>query len=76
MRLSALVRPLLKYQVIGKNGERLDSSAWQRAEDVEVTAVTADSRQARPGCLFIAMRGYTVDGHQFAAESVRKGAIA
>ncbi|MCL6637478.1 MAG: UDP-N-acetylmuramoyl-L-alanyl-D-glutamate--2,6-diaminopimelate ligase [Alicyclobacillus sp.] len=44
--------------------------------DVEVSAVTADSRQVQPGCLFIAIRGYTVDGHQFAAESVRKGACA
>ena len=38
-----------------------------------VTApAVADSRKAGPGCLFVADRG----GHQFAADAVRRGAVA
>ncbi|MCO5297602.1 MAG: UDP-N-acetylmuramoyl-tripeptide--D-alanyl-D-alanine ligase [Fimbriimonadaceae bacterium] len=33
-----------------------------------------DSREARPGCLFIAVRGERVDGHDFAASAFAAGA--
>jgi UDP-N-acetylmuramoyl-L-alanyl-D-glutamate--2,6-diaminopimelate ligase len=42
--------------------------------DYEVTGVTADSRQAAPGRLFIAVPGLTVDGHEFAARAAAAGA--
>jgi UDP-N-acetylmuramoyl-tripeptide--D-alanyl-D-alanine ligase len=44
------------------------------------TAVTSfagaavDSRQVTPGTCFVALRGERVDGHDFAAEAVRRGA--
>jgi UDP-N-acetylmuramoyl-L-alanyl-D-glutamate--2,6-diaminopimelate ligase len=38
------------------------------------TAVTSDSREVRPGCLFIAVRGGTRDGHDFLKEVIAKGA--
>ncbi|MDZ7641850.1 MAG: Mur ligase domain-containing protein, partial [Desulfurivibrio sp.] len=39
----------------------------------EVTAVTADSRQAGPGVLFVAIAGERVDGHDYIAEAVARG---
>lgn len=39
-----------------------------------VSDVTHDSRQARPGTLFVAIRGTTVDGHRFADDVIRRGA--
>ena len=33
--------------------------------DMEITGVSYDSRQTRPGELFVAMAGYETDGHKF-----------
>ena len=41
---------------------------------VSVTDVTHDSRQARQGVLFVAIKGHTMDGHRFVAEVMRRGA--
>jgi UDP-N-acetylmuramyl-tripeptide synthetase len=39
-----------------------------------VTDVTHDSRQAREGTLFVAIKGATVDGHRFIDDVMRRGA--
>lgn len=45
--------------------------------DAVVTGpVVADSRQVRPGGLFVALPGENVDGHDFAAAAVAAGAVA
>ncbi len=38
------------------------------------TAVCTDTRQLKPGCLFVALRGERFDGHAFVAEAARQGA--
>ncbi len=38
------------------------------------TSVCSDSRQVRPGCLFVALLGERFDGHAFVADAVRNGA--
>ena len=38
--------------------------------------ITTDSRQIRPGELFVALRGENFDGHRFAGAAIEKGAIA
>ncbi len=40
----------------------------------ELTAVTTDSRTICPGCLFAAIPGARVDGHDFIAQAAKKGA--
>lgn len=45
-------------------------------DDVMFDAVTTDSRQVRPGDLFVALRGERFDGHAFVADSLRQGAVA
>jgi UDP-N-acetylmuramoyl-L-alanyl-D-glutamate--2,6-diaminopimelate ligase len=47
-----------------------------RSEDAEITRVTGDSRQVIPGALFCALPGARADGHDFAAEAARRGAVA
>jgi UDP-N-acetylmuramoyl-L-alanyl-D-glutamate--2,6-diaminopimelate ligase len=42
--------------------------------DVEITKVTADSRQVIPGAIFVAIQGGTQDGHQFLPQAVINGA--
>jgi UDP-N-acetylmuramoyl-L-alanyl-D-glutamate--2,6-diaminopimelate ligase len=44
--------------------------------DPEVTLVTGDSRAVRPGAVFFALVGSKADGHAFAAEAARRGAVA
>ncbi len=46
------------------------------AADIRVTACCADSRQCRPGDLFVALDGATHDGHQFARTAVERSAQA
>jgi UDP-N-acetylmuramoyl-L-alanyl-D-glutamate--2,6-diaminopimelate ligase len=42
----------------------------------DVSSVEYDSRQVKPGCLFVAMRGESSDGNQFIAQAIRAGAVA
>ena len=42
----------------------------------EVTHLTYDSRDVREGTLFFAVPGVHVDGHDYAAEAVKQGALA
>jgi UDP-N-acetylmuramoyl-L-alanyl-D-glutamate--2,6-diaminopimelate ligase len=44
--------------------------------DVEITSVTADSRLAIPGALFVAVPGFKTDGAKFIDSAVSKGAAA
>jgi UDP-N-acetylmuramoyl-tripeptide--D-alanyl-D-alanine ligase len=39
-----------------------------------IASVCSDSRQIRPGCLFVALRGERFDGHDFVPEAARRGA--
>jgi UDP-N-acetylmuramoyl-L-alanyl-D-glutamate--2,6-diaminopimelate ligase len=63
MTLAELVTPL----------EILDRPA--RLE-VEITALTDDSRRVEPGSLFVAVKGERVDGHAYLREAVAAGAAA
>ncbi len=41
---------------------------------LSIREVVTDSRQVSPGCLFVAIKGERVDGHDYAAEALEKGA--
>ena len=45
-------------------------------QELEIVAMTANSKMVSPGCLFIAKRGKTGDGHRFILDAVTSGAIA
>jgi UDP-N-acetylmuramoyl-L-alanyl-D-glutamate--2,6-diaminopimelate ligase len=44
--------------------------------DVEITSIENDNRKVKKGSLFICLKGYTVDGHDFADSAVKNGAVA
>lgn len=43
------------------------------ATETQVRDVTHDSRQARGGVLFVAIKGHTMDGHRFIVDVMRRG---
>lgn len=45
-------------------------------QDVQFQGISIDSRNIRPGNLFIAVRGDKFDGHEFINEALQKGAAA
>lgn len=63
LKLAELVSSLLLCNVTGDPA-------------VEITGIETDSRKVEPGTLFIALRGFTVDGHQYVQQAVEKGAAA
>jgi UDP-N-acetylmuramoyl-L-alanyl-D-glutamate--2,6-diaminopimelate ligase len=46
------------------------------AIDSDITLITSDSRKVIPGALFVAYPGVTVDGHDFIANAIERGAVA
>jgi UDP-N-acetylmuramoyl-tripeptide--D-alanyl-D-alanine ligase len=60
---------LLSAIAIWTHGRRI-------GDDAEVTGVAINTRQVRPGDLFVALKGEHVDGHDFLAEAAARGAVA
>jgi len=56
--------------------ENLTDAEYGGLPDVDITALTADSRQVIPGALFVAVRGEKYDGHDYIADAVKQGARA
>jgi len=44
-------------------------------KDLEIHSIENDNRKVQPGSLFICIKGYTVDGHDFAADAEKRGAV-
>ncbi len=56
MKLHTLVSCLHDFPVVPK-------------ENPEITSIEADSRKVKEGSLFVCMKGYTVDSHDFAKQA-------
>lgn len=63
MQLIHLLQQVDIIQVIGK-------------EDITITGIQSDSRKVAAGNVFVAQTGTAVDGHNFIAQSIEKGATA
>lgn len=63
MKLRELVAVLPDARVVGD-------------ADVEVRGIAHDSRKVIPGEVFVCLRGFKHDGHDFVKEAVGKGAVA
>jgi UDP-N-acetylmuramoyl-tripeptide--D-alanyl-D-alanine ligase len=60
--------------IVRMTGGRIVAPAGAAAPEM-ITGVTTDSRRARPGDLFVALRGPHADGHAFAADALAHGAV-
>ncbi len=63
MKLKDLIKNIEAKKIIG-------------SLDLEVTGINHDSREVKPGDLFVAIEGFNVDGHDFLSEVGHKGAKA
>jgi UDP-N-acetylmuramoyl-L-alanyl-D-glutamate--2,6-diaminopimelate ligase len=55
---------------------KLTGKLSEPISDLDVTALTADSRRVKPGTLFFAMPGTKADGLSFADQAAKAGAVA
>ncbi|HEY64276.1 MAG TPA: UDP-N-acetylmuramoyl-L-alanyl-D-glutamate--2,6-diaminopimelate ligase [Caldilineae bacterium] len=44
--------------------------------DIPITGLKYDSRRVQPGDLFVAIRGFHVNGHRFIPDALQRGAVA
>src|SRR5262245_53441016 len=44
--------------------------------DIEITSIAYDSRAVRPGSLFVAIKGFHVDGYAYIPQAIDRGAAA
>lgn len=56
--------------------QKLQPYLTYNEEDIEITSIENDNRNVEEGSLFVCIKGYTVDGHDFASSAVEKGAVA
>lgn len=63
MKLQKLINSL-SAELISGNG------------DVEITGITNNSRNVKPGDLFVCIKGFKTDGHKYITDAVKNGAAA
>ncbi len=63
MHLPKLLSAIITEDIIG-------------TDDIEIAALTSDSRKVTPGTLFVAVRGVNVDGHDYIQSAIDNGAAA
>ncbi len=56
--------------------ELLENNAETSLENIEISAITDDTRKVTEGCIFVCVKGGSFDGHTAAAEMLEKGAAA
>ena len=44
--------------------------------DIEIKSITSNSKEATKGSLFIAIKGFETDGHEYIENAIENGAIA
>lgn len=63
MKLNELLKGVEDYKVRGN-------------EELEISNVESNSKNITPGSLFVAIKGFDVDGHKFVESAIENGAVA
>lgn len=50
--------------------------SWGENKQASALGLTSDSREVKPGSVFVAIRGTQVDGHDYLSQAVAQGAVA
>jgi UDP-N-acetylmuramoyl-L-alanyl-D-glutamate--2,6-diaminopimelate ligase len=73
MKLSELYSSL--SAVLSESSGQVTAEMQSGLGALEVTGVTSDTREVKPGSIFVAIRGSKVDGHDWISEARKRGAI-
>ena len=68
MKLSSLIKDCALVSPV-------DSKA-ETANDPEILSITSNSKKVKQGTLFIAVKGFIADGHDYIDQAFAKGATA
>jgi len=55
--------------------EKVDKLKVEADDSIEITGISYNTRETMPGELFVAIRGYQADGHDYIKTAVEKGAV-
>lgn len=61
------------HQLLDALPSWLDVTVENRRENLEITSVTADSREVQSGSVFVALKGSVADGHAYIRQSAAAG---
>ncbi len=51
-------------------------TSQSKVSGINITTIVSDSRKVVPGALFVAIAGFTMDGHKFVGDALAKGCAA
>ena len=74
MKLSDLHRAVHEAGI--KVSEAESNDLQTPRQEIEVTSLHYNTRDVRPGGLFIAIEGFSTDGHRYIQDAVKMGAVA
>ena len=60
------MQPIKLREIVEATGAYID----RPLPDIEITEICTDSRDVRPGCIFVALMGLNFDGHKFVAQAL------
>ena len=63
------------YVVNGKECKSAGDSLHDACPEADVKDVCSDSSKVTPGAMFVAIKGFTADGHDYIPDAVARGAI-
>ena len=61
----------LKRMLVGLEGLKVKGDL-----SVDIKGVERNSKEVKEGYLFVAIKGFSVDGHQFVKDAIANGAVA
>ena len=61
----------LKQMLVGLEGLKVKGDL-----DIDIKGIEKNSKEVKEGYLFVAIKGFTVDGHEFVNDAVKLGATA
>ncbi len=68
--------PPKSYRLLSKLFSQIPVEATQPVPAIFISGIALDSRQVKPGYLFVAIKGENADGHQYILQAIQNGAVA
>ena len=60
---------------LGKLIENIQYEVLKGNTDIDILGIENDSRRIKKGHMFVAIKGFSVDGHEYISEAIDKGAV-